>query len=503
MNITQNIGHDSRMVVQLSATDIQNFFRPSKCTLRIYLKAIGEKEAEPGPYQQILQRLGQRHEKNHLLTFPEVLDLRDKPIEEASELTKEAVDKGVQVIYQAALKSTIVLEGIQCNVVGLPDFLIKQPDGYIMRDVKISRRITEKDHPEILRQLELYCWLFERTFNALPKSLQVYNGLGEIVEIPYDGGQAALRDLEEILALKLSKTEQYSPVGWTKCLDCGFRERCWPSAEKKKDMALVRGASQGLVTVLRQQGVESYNDLLGRFTEDSLSELKQPWGNRTQRVGKRAASIMRAARSNSSDQEEVLSAPEIPESSNYVMFDLEGLPPHLDELDKIFLWGMQVFGEQPGDYIVAAAGLGIDGDRDGWLEFLEKAKTILDQHGDTPFIHWHHYEKTYLDKYVERYGDPDGVAARVRENLCNLLPIFEKSIVLPIPSYSLKVVEEYIGFERSQDEFGGQWAMAKFIEATETEDETERQAIIDEVITYNREDLEATWAVLQWAKFKN
>jgi predicted RecB family nuclease len=40
--------------------------------------------------------------------------------------------------------------------------------------------------------------------------------------------------------------------------------------------------------------------------------------------------------------------------------------------------------------------------------------------------------------------------------------------------------------------------MAKYIEATEMEDLDERQIVMDEILKYNREDLEATWAVLQW-----
>ena len=44
--------------------------------------------------------------------------------------------------------------------------------------------------------------------------------------------------------------------------------------------------------------------------------------------------------------------------------------------------------------------------------------------------------------------------------------------------------------------------MAKYIEAVETESAAERAAIMDEILAYNREDLAATWAVLQWLKTK-
>jgi predicted RecB family nuclease len=60
------------------------------------------------------------------------------------------------------------------------------------------------------------------------------------------------------------------------------------------------------------------------------------------------------------------------------------------------------------------------------------------------------------------------------------------------------VVEKYIGFKRTQPESGGQWAMATFIEATETSDEEHRKGLMIEILNYNREDLEATWAVFKW-----
>jgi predicted RecB family nuclease len=71
-----------------------------------------------------------------------------------------------------------------------------------------------------------------------------------------------------------------------------------------------------------------------------------------------------------------------------------------------------------------------------------------------------------------------------------------------VPSYSLKVVEEYVGFKRTQDEYGGSWAMAKFILATETEDEAQRDSLMAEILKYNEEDLEATWAVFDWLRKK-
>jgi len=142
------------------------------------------------------------------------------------------------------------------------------------------------------------------------------------------------------------------------------------------------------------------------------------------------------------------------------------------------------------------------GDKEGWLDFLGKAEQIFQQYGDLPFVHWAAYEKTYLDRYIKRYGNVNGIAARVKVNLLDLLTVARDSVVLPVPSFSLKVIEKYVGYKRTQAEFGGQWSMAQYIEAVETSDEAKRNGLMGEILKYNSEDLEATWAVFQWLRSK-
>jgi predicted RecB family nuclease len=177
---------------------------------------------------------------------------------------------------------------------------------------------------------------------------------------------------------------------------------------------------------------------------------------------------------------------------------LRDWPPQLDELEKIYLWGIQVYGTEPSGYFGATAGFGPDGDRQGWGLFLSNASRVLESYGSIPFVHWHNYERVKLDLYIGRYGDPEGTANKIRSNLFDLLPATQRAVALPLSSYSLKVVEGYVGFKRSQTEYGGDWAMARYIEATETSDESLRQSLLSDIIDYNREDLAATWAVVCW-----
>ena len=366
-----------------------------------------------------------------------------------------AIAKGKPVLYQAAFSSKAELDGHEVDLAGDPDFLIWDDGGYVIRDCKLAVAPTERSHSEIYLQLDLYGWLFEQATGLPPSRLEVFDGTRSLVQVPYSGGETALKAARQIARIRTQQNEEYNPVGWSKCGRCGFRGRCWPRAESVSDVAIVPGVDQGLALQLHREGVGTIDELLASFDSDSLSEYRRPWGSQMQKVGKKAAAIIRMGESIAHGSETVFSAIELPESDSYAMFDLEGMPQGIEELDKIYLWGVQVFGRQPGDFVAATAGFGDDGDEQGWRNFLSCAAILFKEHGEIPLVHWHSYEKVNVKKYVDRYGDPDGVAARVLQNLCDLFPIVEGSVALPVPSYSLKVVERYVGFERTMDDYGG------------------------------------------------
>ena len=88
------------------------------------------------------------------------------------------------------------------------------------------------------------------------------------------------------------------------------------------------------------------------------------------------------------------------------------------------------------------------------------------------------------------------------KNCVYLFKIIRESLVLPGRSYSLKVLEKRAGFERTMDEFGGNWSIVQYVRAVETQDEDQRKRIMDDILRYHKEDLEATWAVLEWLRSK-
>jgi predicted RecB family nuclease len=207
--------------------------------------------------------------------------------------TLEAARNRVPVIYQGELSCDTILGSSHVRIAGRPDFLILDGEAYLIRDSKLSRKVDDKHHVEIAMQLQLYGWLFEQTVGKRAKRLQVHAGGGNIIEVPYDGGTAALTKLAHILKLKCLGAEPYEPLGWSKCSSgCGYYDRCWQQAEERQDVSLVMDVDQGLARALNGIGVSSAQQLLANFDARGLSELKRPSGKGEQRVGKKAEKIL-------------------------------------------------------------------------------------------------------------------------------------------------------------------------------------------------------------------
>ena len=505
--------------MHFKATDVYDFYKPSECVRRVALRARGEEEQDTDTaFVELLRNLGRRHEASHRATLAGLVDLSSADQAERERATLQAIRDGAAAIYQPRFRLELRLDGEPLELVGEPDFLIRDAasGGYRIRDSKLARNVTAKRHLGIPMQLQIYGFLYERLVGKRPIELEVHAGDDDIVAVAYEGEAAVLEAIRKHISMRATDPAAYEPTGWTKCGGCGFEDRCRGQAEAAQDVALLSRVNQDRARALHRLDIRSIADIPRAVDDPALRDYF--WtGVRKPRLKDFVDPLVRSAESWISKTPIRLDdAPALPSARNVAMLDLEGLPPYADELDRTYLWGVKVFGEKPSAYQPAQSGFGPDGDRKGWFDFLKLADGLFTEYGpDLPFVHWSPYEKTRLIEYVKRYGDKPlsplplkggegkgegvGIVARILFNLVDLLALVRNSVVLPLPSYSLKVVEGYVGFSRSNSG-DGTWSIAKYIEATESNDPAARAAIVNEILAYNEEDLDATWAVLEWLR---
>jgi predicted RecB family nuclease len=628
--------------VHIQASDVYDYYHPSRCARRVALRARGEPETTAdSPFDKLLQDLGRRHEKAHLAALSGVLDLSSLmgDSKERERCTLAAIGEGVTAIYQPLFRTQISLDGERCELVGEPDFLVNHPDGagYVIRDSKLARKPTSGRHLAIPLQLQIYGLLYERAAGELPRELQIHAGAGDIVRVPYAGQAPVIEALREHRRMRLASPDAYEPVGWTKCSGCGFHDRCWGEATASGDVALLTTVNQDRARSLHARGIATIEALPAAI--DDAAHFDFFWEGKTEsRIRGFVPALRRSAEAFLSGKPVVIAAPDLPDAGDCVMLDLEGLPPYLDELEKIYLWGVKDYRGFSPRFLPALAGFGPEGDRAGWDQFLAIGASLLAERPNLRFVHWGNYEQTKIRDYMERYfekpsgsriaghpeashpeashreaghpetsrpeashpeaghreashpeashpeashreashpeashsetsrpeaghpeasrpqashseersdeesrtrsaevGDPapnlwlplagepstqgeellspfpsfdaaqlppapSGTAARILERLVDLLTVVKASVVLPLPSYGLKVVEQLVGFERRLTEYQGNLAMARYIEACETSDPATREDIMSEILTYNEEDLDATRAVMEWLR---
>ena len=110
--------------MRLTASDFASSHRPTRCDLRVFLRHQREQEAEPGPYELVLRRLGLRHERDHLATLGTFVNLSAASFEEPAIKLDLQQNLGVILFVDSASHLRIpnhIAVAIEDEVVGNAD----------------------------------------------------------------------------------------------------------------------------------------------------------------------------------------------------------------------------------------------------------------------------------------------------------------------------------------------------------------------------------------------
>jgi len=183
---TSQNGAPRHASLQVLAGDLAFHDLPSRCDLRVSLRERGVRPAPPGPFAEVLRRLGRRHEDAHLASLEPVVNLSDGTIAQRAQWTRDEVEKGTPVVYRGVLSCLTELAGLRCAVIAEPGFLVRGSLDYVVRETTVATLRERPAYDQACLRLQLEGWLFKQVFGHAPESLELLAGDGQTVRIDGD-----------------------------------------------------------------------------------------------------------------------------------------------------------------------------------------------------------------------------------------------------------------------------------------------------------------------------
>jgi uncharacterized protein len=462
----------------------QTIATASDCHRKLWLHHFRSDAATPPPdHLLVLRERADAHERAIAARFEDLagpLWKREGSFSEAAGETLRLLRGKVRPLYQPAFLSA---DGRRSAV---PDFAWWDDDVLVITDVRLALR--PETRPDFALQLAHHRALVRETAGIEPGRFEIVNGYGETLAIA-PAAEAVYEDALRLAEVTLASPDEPDDLrGHSACRSCEFYKHCWNRAEAERRIEILPEVLSAHVPGWHARGVRTLEQLADFDTSRSVRGVPAA-------LAKRAVLAAGAWRD---DRAVWLHVPQLP-SYPVVWFDLEGDSRGEDAEIPIYLWGFAVDdgGAAPRSEAIVAE-FSEHGDKAAWERFVARAEAIFAAHPGIRWVHWDHYEPLWVRRYAERHGAPAGFLERVNAACFDLKRVLDRSLRLPLRSYSIKHVAKWMGFSWRNPESGSEWSTARFHRARSTDDPAERDASLAELTEYNEDDLLAMRAIWRW-----
>jgi predicted RecB family nuclease len=483
--------HDGRL--RYSPSDLNAFLACPHLTSLELAVARGQQERpfRNNPYAELIRRKGDEHEAAYLAAFDvrvaRIGDPHELGWDAAAAATEEAIRDRASVIYQAAL--------VDDDWHGLADFLELQPDGsYEVVDTKLARRAK----PAHLLQLCFYTEQVARLQGGWPERMHVVNGLGERESFRPQDFLAYYRRLRARFVQAVANHQPTYPYPVDHCSLCEFLERCQRQWDEDDHLSLVAGIRRTQVERLNAEGVQTLEGL-ATMTETKIPKLR---AETLGRLKEQAALQLHRRRTGELQHRLLPLQPErgfalLPEpSAGDIWLDFEGDPWYEPARGLEYLTGwvwLDDDGEPRYEHIWS---LDREQEKAGFERFID---LVHERRARFPGMHVYHYapyERAALQRLMGEHGTREAELDDLLrgEVLVDLYRVTRQALRLSLPSYSIKEVEAFYGFERGEEVAGGGSAVVAFEEWLEAR----ADSILAEIRAYNEDDCRSLFELHRW-----
>lgn len=371
-----------------------------------------------------------------------------------------------------------------------PDLLTKVPGTsifgdwlYIPTDVRLSKR--PKLEYQILATFHAY--LLASLQGNWPETAYLYLRERGSYEVNLTLNQPKLeRLLAEILDIIQNQQEPEVFIVGSRCNLCGWLPHCYQIAQNNQHLSLVPGVTPSRYPILQAHNLDTVETLA---LADPIHLAKLTGFG--QDVAVKLVCQAQAFAQNSP----VLYAPSQIETTSQLLspvpielyFDIEAEP----SLNLAYLHGVLVVDRhQRTQTFHPLLADHPDQEQEVWLQFLD----LVLQYPQAPIYHFCAYEVQTVERLGSLYGSPNSIIQPLIERFIDLHALVTQRVVLPVESYTLKLIARWLGFQWRNSEANGAQSIYWYSEWLSTGN----RDFLDAIVDYNEDDCQATYQIKNW-----
>lgn len=254
------------------------------------------------------------------------------------------------------------------------------------------------------------------------------------------------------------ENDEFSIVKNHLCRTCKYSSDCFRQTLQVDSLAFIRGVKGKTLEKLHELGIDSLSDIVSM-----KSVLEREFGReRADRIFYQAESIL---------EDRCIPFKPLPKLNDGIYIDIESYTP--TDFDYLF-------GILDGDTYIPFLARNLMEEK----ETFESTIAYL-MSTDKLIYHYHSYELVRFRKLAKKYNInlPNGLFGR----FIDVYKIYSEYVALPLPSYSLKAIARYLGFNWRTN-LNGLVVIDSYKDYIDTNDEN----VLSEILRYNEDDVRAT-----------
>jgi predicted RecB family nuclease len=291
------------------------------------------------------------------------------------------------------------------------------------------------------------------------------------------------QSVAECFEMLNNKLEPEVFISRQRCNLCHWYNYCYGIAQSAEHLSLIPGVTPKRYEYLKEIGVDN----LESFADVPESALSEMMGEDVARQLKQQVDSLKSNRAIVRSSFDLINQQPIPTGAIELYFDIEAEPERqIDYLLGVLLVDRGANTEKFSAFLAK----NLEEEGEIWQQFLDF--TAL--YPDAPIFHYSEYEVDTIKRLAKLYGTPNAVTKELLSRFVDLHEWVIESVVLPVESYSLKSLANWIGFYWRETEGSGDQSVCWYDQWLITKN----ASLLNLILSYNEDDCRATRYLKDW-----